>query len=118
MAEFLIKAVDATHKNPIDHWQGCYKKGDPVTVQRDGHTWGREECLPKFIVLKVPSMSIKSGRKYTKYARNIFAQESRRKYKFDFSRLSNHMEQILIEKGFLKLSYLECLSFIKDKNGY
>lgn len=44
--------------------RGCYKTGDPVVVKPDGWGWGREECPPKFIVLKVPELSVEDGRQY------------------------------------------------------
>jgi len=54
MAEILVKAIDATHVDPIKDRQGCYKCGDPVVVFDDGHAWGNEECPPKFVIVKVP----------------------------------------------------------------
>lgn len=70
MAEYLVKAKD--------HWmdkltaedvsklapqvQATYpmrsQKGDILAVRPDGHIWGNEECLPWFIVYKVPGMSV------------------------------------------------------------
>lgn len=40
MAEFLIKAINANHSNPIKDASGCYKRGDIVEVYEDGR------CLP------------------------------------------------------------------------
>lgn len=53
MAELLIKAIDATHGDAEKDRRGCYKRGDVVIVQDDGHEWGRKEGLPKFVVLHV-----------------------------------------------------------------
>lgn len=54
MAELLVVAVDATHDDPEKDRRGCYKRGDVVIVQDDGHEWGRKEGPPKFVVLRIP----------------------------------------------------------------
>jgi len=64
MAEILIKAVDATHSNTDKDRRGCYKRGYPVVVMPDGHPWGFEEKLPKFVVIKVPLISVDKVQKY------------------------------------------------------
>jgi len=65
MAEILIKAVDNTHIDPIKDRRGCYKRGMPVVVMDDGHKWGLEERLPKFIVIKFPLITKNKVMKYT-----------------------------------------------------
>lgn len=55
MAEILIKSIDAVHSNP-EKDKGCYKRGDIVDVRPDGHPWGREEGLPKFVIVKIPGL--------------------------------------------------------------
>lgn len=52
--ELLIKAVDAIHSDPEKDRRGCYKRGDVVIVQDDGHEWGRKEGPPNFVVLRIP----------------------------------------------------------------
>lgn len=64
MAEILIKAIDHTHPYPDKDRRGAYKRGMPVVVMPDGHEWGREERLPKFIVLKIPGVSVEKVKKY------------------------------------------------------
>lgn len=64
MAEILIKAVDATHSDPEKDAVGCYKRGDMVVVAPDGHVWGKEEGLPKFVVVKVPGLSVEKARDF------------------------------------------------------
>jgi hypothetical protein len=63
MAELLIKAVESwthdkdtskmTAEELVSH-ESRSRKGDVVVVRPDGWQWGREECLPNFIVVKVP----------------------------------------------------------------
>jgi len=58
MAEILIKAVDAVHADPEKDQRGCYKRGMPVVVMPDGHQWGASECLPSFVVLRLPGVEV------------------------------------------------------------
>jgi hypothetical protein len=62
MAEFLVKAVDHTHPDPDEDRAGAYKVGDIVVVFPDGHTWGSEETLPKFVVVKCPGLDVATAR--------------------------------------------------------
>ena len=58
MAEIIVKAVDATHADPVKDRRGCYKCGYPVAVYPDGTRWGAEERLPKFVTIKIPGVSM------------------------------------------------------------
>ena len=58
MAEILIKAMDAINSDPVKNLAGCYKKGDIVVIMPDNWTWGKEETLPKFVILKIPGVVI------------------------------------------------------------
>jgi len=64
MAEILIKAIDATHPDPEKDRRGCYKIGMPVVVMPDGHKWGNAECLPTFVILKIPGVSVEKVASY------------------------------------------------------
>lgn len=64
MAEILIKAIDESHPDPVKDQRGCYKRGMPCIVRPDGHPWGKEERLPKFVVIKVPGISVAQLTKY------------------------------------------------------
>jgi hypothetical protein len=56
MAEFLVKVKTYTHIDDEKDRRGVYKPGDIVDVRPDGHTWGNEERLPIFVVIKVPGL--------------------------------------------------------------
>lgn len=63
MAEILIKASDNVNPDPeLDKF--CYKRGYVVCVMPDGHPWGKKECLPDFVVLKVPNMTVENTLQY------------------------------------------------------
>ena len=64
MAEILFKAIDATNPDPDKDRRGCYKKGYPVVVMPDGHTWGKEEALPKFIIVKCTEVTVEQCKQY------------------------------------------------------
>lgn len=64
MAEILIKAISAAHADPMKDQRGCYKRGMPVVVMPDGHPWGLEEGLPKFVLLKIPLIPVPVVEKY------------------------------------------------------
>lgn len=38
--------------------------GDVIVVRPDGWTWGKEECLPNFVVVKVSDMTLEEAKKY------------------------------------------------------
>ena len=48
MAELLIKMVDAWGDD-----KSRSMKGDIIVVRPDGWKWGREECPPRFVVVKL-----------------------------------------------------------------
>jgi len=69
MAEFLIRAENhwtealtpeqrAERGITDEAFNARGEKGDIVVVMPDGHPWGREECLPKFIIIKAPTITI------------------------------------------------------------
>lgn len=57
MAEFLIRAQAAS--NPA-----ASGVGDIIIVRPDGHVWGNAECLPEYLVVKVPTVSYKQVVKF------------------------------------------------------
>jgi hypothetical protein len=64
MAELLVKAVSVSHADPTKDQRGCYKRGMPVVVMPDGQPWGLEERLPKFVVVKIPLITVAQVQKY------------------------------------------------------
>lgn len=56
MCEILIFAGNNTHVDPEKDRRGCWKRGYPVVVKEDGHQWGAEEGLPKFVLIKIPGI--------------------------------------------------------------
>lgn len=40
----------------LDEWNARTRKGDIIAIYPDGHVWGRLECLPDFVVVKIPTV--------------------------------------------------------------
>ena len=77
MCEFLIKATehwmddvkqgDRNKYWTTQDWEQFERRtqlGDPIVVMPDGHGWGAEEGLPKFIVARVLDMDVTEGQSY------------------------------------------------------
>lgn len=46
MAAILVRAFDTTNADPEKSDISCYKKGDIVVIEEDGHEWGSHEGPP------------------------------------------------------------------------
>jgi len=110
MAQILVKAVDATHADPTKDRRGCYKRGMPVVVMPDSHTWGREECLPKFVIIKIPGVSVDRVMKYleqeregTADAEGFYPIYRRRLWKFRFDDMPTAALKKLRDNGELTI---------------
>jgi hypothetical protein len=55
--EFLIKNFDDSNFDQDEDRSGCRKRGMVDAMMPDDHTWGRLECLPKFVIIKVPGLT-------------------------------------------------------------
>jgi hypothetical protein len=47
-----------------DSYRARSQKGDIIVVMPDGHVWGRVECLPEYIVVKAPGVTLADARQY------------------------------------------------------
>ena len=111
MCEFLIKAknnwmLEAESIGPDDDpilrkdWDAeTIKKmerggrvGNPIVVKPDGWKWGKRECPPDFVVVKVLDMTVEEGEEYLGAAYDYTAKPTqegiypiayRKKYVFD-----------------------------------
>jgi hypothetical protein len=55
--ELLVQAVDSPFEKGA-------KKGDIIVVRPDGWVWGKEENLPRYIIVKLPGLNIEDAKKY------------------------------------------------------
>jgi len=75
-AELLVKAkphwMDDFKQEDIDKltfrdkqsYEARSQIGDIIVVKPDGWKWGKEECLPNYIVIKIPDLKIEDAKKY------------------------------------------------------
>jgi hypothetical protein len=71
VSRFLLQNPSAKQEDALkirENFTRSYESrsqiGDIVVIRPDGWQWGREECLPNFIVVKVPDMTIEEAKKY------------------------------------------------------
>lgn len=57
MAEFLVRAQASKNEK-------ASQVGDIIVVRPDGHEWGKCECLPEYIVVKVPDIKVEDVKKF------------------------------------------------------
>jgi len=62
MAQFLIKAQEPWNNDSPEAPSERSRLGDIIVVRPDGHVWGSEECLPRFIVVKITNMSYEDAK--------------------------------------------------------
>lgn len=120
MAEFLIKTIDANHSNPVKDKAGCYKRGDVVVVMPDGWQWGRLEGPPKFVIVKIPGMTVEAAQKYIESENDTIDPETpvvltRRKYKFHIDDIPSEIKDELESKGIVTITKLQAEGFLNDK---
>jgi hypothetical protein len=92
MCEFLVKAIDATHKDPEKDRGGCYKRGDPICCLPDGSEWGKHDGPPLAEIIKFPGMSVEEGLKYVEVEWGEVPGEKhkpyrRRRFSFDLDNI-------------------------------
>ena len=107
MAEILIKAISAAHSDPTKDQRGCYKRGMPVVVMPDGHPWGNEERLPKFVVLKIPMISVAQVQKYIEPQIESDVVTRRRLWRIRWADLPALAQSILTTTGMLTIKATE-----------
>ncbi len=120
MAEFLIKAIDVTHLDPVKDKAGCYKRGDIVVVKLDGWQWGKLEGPPKFVIVKIPGMTVEEAQKYIESEKDTSDPENpvvltRRKFKFHIDDTPPEIKNELENKGIATMTKIQVEGFLKDK---
>lgn len=109
MAELLILAFNTSNSNPtLDAL--AYKLGHVISVQPDNHAWGKEECLPKFYVVKLPKVSVADVKKFLDVQMNTLGDGTEvigiRKYKLDVSSIPTAIKNTLKSDGVITINKL------------
>jgi len=103
MAEILIRAynswMEAVPQATKDKWSVAMwakynrrrRKGNPIVIKSNGWKWGKKECLPRYVILRV-DMSMEEAKKYVEkgYEDKDETQITKynRKYSFDVNELN------------------------------
>lgn len=128
MAEFLIKARDQVDlpANQEKRDRG-WKRGDIVEIHPDGWEWGKEERLPKFVVVKIPGLPSEQAR--TKYmesdyrdtglldpdGRPIQKLHARRKFRVLMDNIPANIRNKLLRDGVVAVPWETVKSYIQNK---
>lgn len=121
MAEFLIKAIDTAHSDPEKDKRGCYKRGDFVVVMPNGHEWGKEEGLPKFVVVKIPGLSVEAAKKYIQSEEGEPDADGnrpilrRRLFRILIDDAPSTIKQQLMDTGEVTVTWEQVRNFVKNK---
>ena len=90
MAELLVRAsghwldsktqgeVDAMPQGERDSYNARTQVGDIIIVKPDGWEWGKEECLPTFLVVKLPQVDVATVEHFTNPLNEIYINEQGR----------------------------------------
>jgi hypothetical protein len=136
MAEFLIKAQGnlwmenlakedwATKKLTQEQFDARSEIGDIVVVKPDGHPWGRCECPPQYVVIKVPKMDwekakiLEKGLYETRLVtvgdREEEQQIMRKKHLYQVP--STLVDLAVKEKGVLEIKEEEMIAYISKRS--
>jgi hypothetical protein len=64
MDEWTSQQVNALSDEEKESYDARTQREDIVVVRPDGWNWGIQECLPNFIIIKVPGMSMETASQY------------------------------------------------------
>jgi hypothetical protein len=95
-------------------------KGNPIVVKPDGWKWGKRECPPDFVVLKIPNMTVKEGEKYLTVASDRVAELTedgsypvlhKKRYRFDV----DDVDVAKLAKGIINTTSIAFLEKLTDR---
>jgi len=124
MAELLIKIKNHTHPDDVIDAKASYKKGDIITVETDGHQWGRKESKKAWIasgeavadwhektaIIKLPGVGIGGLYEYIKRHGN-----HRRKFNLTLTGLPLAARQRLLNKGEITITWNQIKNHFRDR---
>lgn len=64
MDNFLQADIDKMSIRERQSYEARSQEGDIIVVRPDGWVWGKEECLPNFVIIKIPDLKIEDAMKY------------------------------------------------------
>jgi len=132
MAEILVRAKthwkDAWKQADINKLSAAEKEqydartqlGDIVVVRPDGWVWGSAECLPDFVIVKIPDMTVEEAKQYENSINELYTDaqghEQIRLLRFREWRVpSNWMSTIISQGGIFTISKVQVTTYIERK---
>lgn len=64
LSQIEIDKLIADEKIIREGYDARSQIGDIIVVKPDGWKWGKEECLPNFVVIKIPDLKYEDAKKY------------------------------------------------------
>ena len=123
MAELLVRAkphwmdsliqsdIDKMSKEQKQSYEARSQIGDIIVVRSDGWKWGKEECLPNFVIIKIPNLKIEDAKKYEECLMDITVPEKpillkHRKYQIPKTVIGNakQLSQSSVSVGKLQMN--------------
>lgn len=135
MAELLVRAKphwmdslspDAVAKMGTEErkkYNARTQIGDVVVIKPDGWRWGKEECPPNFVVIKVPGTKVEDLKRYTEQLteKNTEAGGQQRPSLIKYRRYTLGKlvvdEALLKPNGYAEKTQAEIESMAKEKAG-
>jgi len=94
------------------------RTGDIIVVKPDGHIWGKEEGLPKFVVVKIPGATTEQTQKYLSPEINALALEetlTRRLWRVNIDMIPNSLLKKLRDTGTVTVTWTQIKGYIQNK---
>jgi len=108
-----ISKMVADKKITLESYNARTQIGDIIVVRPDGWKWGKEECLPNFIVVQLPNISIDTVKYYEQSLMDITDQKNPkmlkvRKYRVPPTYVTNLVSQ---NKSIVKIATGQITNF-------
>jgi len=93
MAELLVRAqkhwMDDLKQEDVDkmtaiekeHYEARCQIGDVVAVRPDGWKWGKLECPPEFVIVKIPDMKVEDAEHFNKQLNEVVTESGKERLK-------------------------------------
>lgn len=121
MAELLVLNFDTSNRDATRD-VFAYKAGHVISIQPDGHEWGKEECLPKFQIIKLPDVKVDEVQKYMQAKMSTLGDATEaiaiRDYKIDLSSMDTAAKDDSVKAVVTEKEGITQIASLKDFEAY
>ena len=126
MAELLVRAKghwkDSWNPSVINKLSVSEKEsfdartqlGDIVIVKPDGWRWGKAECLPDFVIVKIPDMTVEEAKQYEDSIMETTG-ETTKMLRFREWKVPDNWMSTIISQGGFTISKAQVVTYIERK---